>query len=663
MWDKDSLSSIIEYSDVFKKYFANMTKKAHNEGDLQGVRVRNLGLARHRFESTQKPLSRLVLWFDAAVATALYIMRERRSGSREHKAAKRFLQFVDAERLIQAAMMCDGGDESLMLLRLCDDPDLDMATAPDEIAAYIARVEFLFLQGGCLSTRGYTKQVIDMLRNHVITYQVDTAWKSLGGCHGVSQQAIQNCLARMGCWVRVAKSVLDAEFPAFELLQSFSIFTAAAKVSAHLCPSAFVASNQRHFDRLARTFNVDAAALASQFIDHVFIAKQSMASSPGMTLRDAWKTAIMRSQTKSTTRANHPVTALKPVVLRYLVYLASTTAIEHGFAKRLRVLKPQQHMSDDAERDLIKLILDCDLVKDPDTITLAQRQWACQFGTACPARTHHYISKGVPCTKRSTKPSEAEFQRKRRRDVHTAVAGGLPGVMQVDSSTSWCESLQKELDFQKKKLKQRRIEAYCDGLLLPDEIDAGLQDAADKARADAVKSAHDRHVKELRAARREAVPLPSEWFAQKLVFVEPGAADDDDAKAAIQTLRMTVASDRIHADVMLVVDLEDMSKRSLWAAVLKGMYVTTLAGLRGRGAAVKYEAALASKRHVWISPAFRAKHPMVVNMLGVFLQGVPNVKIKWKCKDCDDVQDFTRKIARDRDLIGLVEKSDKQDVA
>ena len=118
VWDKDSLSSIIEYSDTFKNYFANLTKKAHSDGDLQGGGVRNLGLARHRFESSQKPLSRLTLWFDAAIATALYIMRERRSGSREHKAAKQFLKFINVERLLQAAMMCDGGDESLMLLRL-----------------------------------------------------------------------------------------------------------------------------------------------------------------------------------------------------------------------------------------------------------------------------------------------------------------------------------------------------------------------------------------------------------------------------------------------------------------------------------------------------------------------------------------------------------------
>ena len=66
VWDKDSLSSVIDYSDVFKGYFADLTKKVH-EGDLEGVGVRNLGMARHRFESTQKPLSRLVLWCDAAI--------------------------------------------------------------------------------------------------------------------------------------------------------------------------------------------------------------------------------------------------------------------------------------------------------------------------------------------------------------------------------------------------------------------------------------------------------------------------------------------------------------------------------------------------------------------------------------------------------------------
>jgi hypothetical protein len=602
------------------------------------------------------------LWCDAAIATALYIVRVRRSGSREHKVAKKFLHFVDVERLVQAAMMCDGGDESLQLLRMCDDPDLDMATAPDEIAAYTSRVDFLFLQGGCLNTEGYTRRVIDNLQSHVVTFQVDGIWKSIGGPEGVQADVVQRCLARMGCWVRVAKSVLSAEFPAFELLQSFSIFTAAAKVSTGMCPTAFIEENLRHFQRLAHTFSVDANEFATQFVDHVFIAKQIMQSSPGVSLREAWKEAILRTQKANpATRANHPVNALRPVVVRYLVYVASTTAIEHGFAKRLRTLSPQQNScSEDMEVDLIKVILDSELAKDPSTITLAQQIWSNNFGKPRVMTDKIRLSKGVPHHKRTVKPSEASFQRKRRIDVRLAVRrGGQPGVVQVDEQSAWCESHQHEIDFQEKKLKKRMIEAYHDGLLLEDEVDDRLRRDAAGAMANDKKLAHDRHVADRRHERRQATPLPAEWFAGKSVFVESGG-DDDIMRKEIHDLGMTLVPERSHADVMLVADPAVMSKRSLWAAVLKGMHVSTLTGLRGRGAAVKYEPALTSKRHVWFSPAFRAKHPTVVQMLGVFLQGVGDIKIKWRVREYADAADFAGHI-RDQHLIGLVLQSEKQE--
>ena len=659
MWDKDSLSSVIDYSDVFKGYFADLTKKVH-EGDLEGVGVRNLGMARHRFESTQKPLSRLVLWCDAAIGTALYIIRVRRSGSREHKIAKHFLQFLNVERLVQAAMMCDGGDESLQLLRFCANPAMDMATALGEIASFMARIDFLFLQGGCLNTEGYTQRVIDSLRRRAITFQVGGVWKSIGGPLEVGDEVVQRCLARMGCWVRVAKSVVSAEFPAFELLQSFSVFTAAAKVSTGMCPAAFVMENQRHFKRLARVFNVDADELAAQFVEHVFIAREIMMSSPGVSLREAWKDAILRTQS-SRAATRRPANALLPVVMRYLVYVASTTAIEHSFSKRLRTVKPQQlSWSDSTESDLIKVLLDYEAAKDATTISLAQKVWAESFSATRMWKTPR-LTKGVPST--AVKASEAAFQRKRRvatrRGVHGGPqAQGVYGGGPQGVESQWCDSLQAEIDFQAHKLKKRKIEAYQDGLLLEDEADEHLRREAEQATANDHKAARDRHVAERRQDRRQATPLPATWFAGKSVFIEDC---NEEAQKEIYGLGMTITRERRNADVMLVTDPTSMSKRSTWAAILKGIHVSTVSGLRGRGPAIKYEPALASKRHVWLSPSFRAKHPTLVDMMGVFMQGDQDFKVKWRIKGLVDVAEFVDKVKRDKDLIGLVLSREKEE--
>jgi hypothetical protein len=465
----------------------------------------------------------------------------------------------------------------------------------------------------------------------------------------------------MACWVQVAKTVLSAEFPDFELLQSFSIFTAATKVSTGMNPDAFVTENERHFRRLAAVFNVDADDLAKQFVDHVFIAKEIMRGSTGTTLREAWRQAVLRTQNRASLRDRHPVDALRPVLLRYLVYIASTTAIEHGFAKRLRTLNVQQFCSEEVERNLVKVIMDQELVKHRDTIVLAQKIWAGSYAAPRKVNTPHRLDKGVPQhSRRLTKRSEAGWQRKRRLEVKHGQHGSPQGVQAaVSTDGAWCDALQKEVDFQEDKLKKRKLEAYRDGLLLEEEVDERLQQEATQATKKEVKAAHDRHEDELRHQRRVVVPLPAMWYKDKAALICEGLLDDDKATLALNSLGMQIAPDRASADVFLVSDPAVVSKRSLWAAVLKGGYVSTIEGLYGKGAAVKYEPALTSKRHIWFSPGFCAKHPMVVEITGQLLRAV--AKAKWKIIELEHVAGFVERCKRDRHLLGLVEQAEKQD--
>ena len=47
----------------------------------------------------------------------------------------------------------------------------------------------------------------------------------LGGAKAVSEDVIRNCLKRMPAYVGVSESVLESEFPQFQLVSSLRVFS------------------------------------------------------------------------------------------------------------------------------------------------------------------------------------------------------------------------------------------------------------------------------------------------------------------------------------------------------------------------------------------------------------------------------------------------------
>ena len=69
---------------------------------------------------------------------------------------------------------------------------------------------------------GFTKFAIDLLAEQR-SCVIGTETKVLGG--PLQLQSVQRkCMARMGNWVMLVMASIRAEFPAFELLQSFRVF-------------------------------------------------------------------------------------------------------------------------------------------------------------------------------------------------------------------------------------------------------------------------------------------------------------------------------------------------------------------------------------------------------------------------------------------------------
>ena len=92
-----------------------------------------------------------------------------RVGKQEGKGADDFLNFVNAERVLQLGMMADGSDEAFILIRVFDDENTDPAMQSDELWMFRRRLELLFgaRAARCFSLPGYTKAACDFLESRV----------------------------------------------------------------------------------------------------------------------------------------------------------------------------------------------------------------------------------------------------------------------------------------------------------------------------------------------------------------------------------------------------------------------------------------------------------------------------------------------------------------
>lgn len=104
----DSITQRIENSNAIKSVFAKHVKDL--EDSPIGSEVRNLRAARHRHERKALPTGRFVLFFDAILATANWMVANRQ-GEVEGKDAQRFLEYIDEEKYLAMALIADGSHE------------------------------------------------------------------------------------------------------------------------------------------------------------------------------------------------------------------------------------------------------------------------------------------------------------------------------------------------------------------------------------------------------------------------------------------------------------------------------------------------------------------------------------------------------------------------
>ena len=407
---RGSITRLIANSSNLKTLF-NARASINEESAIDCRKIRDLCYAKHRFNSTQKPLGRVVLMFDALLATAVEIAI-RRAGREPATFAVAFLRTVTEEDLLTVAMLADAGDESAAIVRFFDCETYDVAESAVVISAYLNRIDCLFLRGGCLTVDGtYTKFVLDLLkRPHTITLHQPPILRSVGG-GGVHPEVIDRCMSRMAAWVRLVLSSIAAEFPSWELLNAFAAFNLKLTDKSNFVTDSLC--------RLSNVFGLDADHLRNEFIDFRLFAQRRHAQ--GLDNLDSWIASIKKvDASHSTLRAAHPREQLRALVSRYAVFIGATTSgVERSFSAILGVIGKQRALLSphNLANDIKLKLLTIDV---PDSVICqnAMQIWQSVYGKvrlSGSARARRWVSG----RRRSTigNRSEAQWLRTRRSAV------------------------------------------------------------------------------------------------------------------------------------------------------------------------------------------------------------------------------------------------------
>ena len=221
---KSSIAIFIFHSPSHKSVFASKVKLCLRS-PLRSKRFRDLSSAPHRHASTQRPLGRICLLADCVVATAQEIMRRATCKGPKNRCAQ-FLQQICSEDLITLALLADSGDECMAVLRFYDRKHIAIAQAPAELDYFFNRIRILFLEEQVWTANGFSQYMVRFLRSHQLLVQLpNKEYKKIGGIDSVPEALKTTCIARLKAWVGLVGESLRAEFPSYDLCNSFACFS------------------------------------------------------------------------------------------------------------------------------------------------------------------------------------------------------------------------------------------------------------------------------------------------------------------------------------------------------------------------------------------------------------------------------------------------------
>ena len=406
---------------------------------------------------------------------------------------EQWLQDFDAEGLLTLALLAEAGDEGLALIRLTDREDADTAEMSFWVADFVARrvmfllflstaspparIQHLFIDGAVLTTNGYVAHALGLLRNGCL---VKFCGPAASRMTPPTQGTLNRSLGRMQAWCKLAVEVCRAEFPDYGVFCAFGIFNLSVTSQSAGAGQAVLKLHDTSVERLAQLFQVCPRRLLDQVAKHRPVAAK-LAAESACGNREAWQKALMMSQSNRHTSQAYAADALKPVLLRYLSWRASTSAVEQGFSQLDRCGPAMASSGIRHETVCLRALLAKASPAELEATCRAAHELYSQCGpTGCRRHGKDRIDRGCKRHMPQAEASEQQWLKLRRTSVADSLkaAGGQASdaaALDPTALPSWSETHAKELLFQQDKQRKKLLEAFLDKLLLKSEQPADLR--------------------------------------------------------------------------------------------------------------------------------------------------------------------------------------------
>ncbi len=416
---RGSIAQLLRNSDVLRARYTKHVRSLQLN-PVWKTNMTSMYGAKHRFDTWAKPFSRIVLTFEAVLATAQEMHEERRH-EETGRHAKHFLNLVDEEMMLSFAMMADAGEENLELVRFLDSENMSTTDIAAECHRFLQRITVLFEGRGCLRS-GHTAFMLSLLQKERLLF-IDHKAKRVGG-HNL-QRATDRCLERLVKWVRLAREVVRAEFPQFESVQAFA---ALRLLGPDDRPTSYNVESERNalaaqLTKLAALLRLDVNVLSEQFFAHLPSAQFAF-DSQNCTSFAAWRQVVRATLDDRRRRQSHGADVLKEVLIRQAAWGASTSGVERLFGLQRSAEPPTRNrMEESYVRDeLFLYTTKGEPARAIEELTSAAPEvWLKLYG---PPRHHGGAAPTMPTS------SPPRFRRRRRRQTGPR-ADAPPGTVKA----------------------------------------------------------------------------------------------------------------------------------------------------------------------------------------------------------------------------------------
>jgi hypothetical protein len=236
---------------------------------------------------------------------------------------------------------------------------------------------------------GYTAHMLSIIKKPITIYLPQRGGgsrpKVLGSSRGVSDALVTRCMKHFKLWTTLVRATLAAEFPGFEILQTFSIFNLSPKSHANEHDTAYnvevVARKATQLRSLAGCLRLDAVQLESQMADHQSLAEKLFISKK-LTVLAAWREALLVTQRSLSVSKKHPCDELRHALMRLGAWGGSTGGVERLFSEGKAAGMHGRSGNINLYIDELYLISDKDETLIEELVTTARGIWVRMFGLA-----------------------------------------------------------------------------------------------------------------------------------------------------------------------------------------------------------------------------------------------------------------------------------------